>query len=168
MSRVVRESMNPYIAQRTVDSPLGIVLLARGHDGLCGLWFEDQKHHPGTLNAPVMKTDLVLERAASQLQDYFTGQPTEFSIPLDSHGTPFQKKVWSALMAIPRGHTSTYSDIARTIGAPRAVRAVGAAIGKNPLSVIVPCHRVVGLRGQLTGYAGGLERKQALLNLETS
>lgn len=168
MSRVIREPIKPCIAQRTVDTPLGIVLLARGQDGLCGLWFEDQKHHPGTLQVPVMSTDPLLTRAASQLQDYLAGRPRDFSIPLDLHGTPFQKKVWSALMDIPRGQTSTYSDIARTIGAPLAVRAVGAAIGKNPLSVFVPCHRVVGLRGQLTGYAGGLERKQALLNLETS
>jgi methylated-DNA-[protein]-cysteine S-methyltransferase len=154
------------IAQHTITTPLGLMLLARSQHGLCGAWFEGQSHHPGPLQAPAKPADAVLRQAASELLDYFDGGTAKFSIALDPQGSDFQKQVWLALRSIARGNTCSYGDIARTINAPQAVRPVGAAIGKNPLSIIVPCHRVLGRNGSLTGYAGGLARKQALLTLE--
>ena len=109
----------------------------------------------------------LLQNAAQQLQAYFAGDLTAFDVPLDlSAGTAFQQSVWQALLRIPSGQSQTYGDLARLLSRPQAVRAVGAAVGRNPLSIIVPCHRVLGAGGQLTGYAGGLWRKQALLKLE--
>jgi methylated-DNA-[protein]-cysteine S-methyltransferase len=154
------------VAQHTISTPLGPMLLARSAHGLCGAWFEGQSHHPGSLQAPVKPTDAVLQQAASELLNYFDGGTHGFTVLLDPQGSVFQQKVWLALRGIARGHTCTYADIARTINAPQAARAVGAAVGKNPLSIVVPCHRVVGRDGNLTGYAGGLPRKKALLNLE--
>jgi methylated-DNA-[protein]-cysteine S-methyltransferase len=153
-------------AQATCTSSLGAMLLARTANGLAGVWFEGQKDHPGSLSAPEMPDDALLRAAAAQLADYFAGATTHFDLPLDLHGTPFQRSVWQALLGIASGRTCSYGDIARQVGSPQAVRAVGAAVGKNPLSVIVPCHRVLGSGGALTGYAGGLERKRALLTLE--
>jgi methylated-DNA-[protein]-cysteine S-methyltransferase len=153
-------------AQATVPSPLGNVLLARTANGLAGLWFEGQKDHPGSLPVPVRPEDPLLLSARQQLADYFSGLRLAFDLPLDLHGTPFQRSVWQALLAIAPGSTLSYAAMATAVGSPRAVRAVGAAIGKNPVSVIVPCHRVVGSQGALTGYAGGLDRKRALLALE--
>jgi methylated-DNA-[protein]-cysteine S-methyltransferase len=153
-------------AQHTITTPLGELLLARSQHGLCGAWFEGQSHHPGPLQAPAKPMDPLLRQAASELLDYFDGSTAGFTVSLDPQGSRFQQQVWLALRSIPRGHTCAYGDIARTINAPQAVRAVGAAIGKNPLSIIVPCHRVVGRDGSLTGYAGGLPRKKALLTLE--
>lgn len=163
------------IAQTRWASPLGEVLLARSADGLAGLWFDGQKDHPGNLSAPVRPDDDLLQRAIGQLRRYFDradgvqndpAPQTAFDLPLDLHGTPFQRAVWQALCAIAAGRTCSYGDIALAIGAPRAVRAVGAAVGRNPVSVIVPCHRVIGRDGSLTGYAGGLDRKRALLRIE--
>ena len=109
----------------------------------------------------------VLRETAQQLLAYFAGQRTAFDLPLDlSTGTPFQRAVWQALLAIEAGHTLSYGALAQRLNAPSAVRAVAAAVGRNPLSIVVPCHRVLGARGELTGYAGGLPRKQALLQLE--
>jgi methylated-DNA-[protein]-cysteine S-methyltransferase len=153
-------------AQTTVDTPLGPVLLARTATGLAGAWFEGQKAHPGTLAAPQAAADPLLREAARQLAAYLAGKRSDFDVPLDLRGTDFQRKVWQALLRIGRGQTSSYADIARRVGSPRAMRAVGAAVGRNPVSVIVPCHRVVGSDGSLTGYAGGLPRKDALLHLE--
>lgn len=155
-------------AQCTVDTPLGPVLLARTANGLAGAWFEGQNHHPGGLAAPVRPDDPLLKEAAVQLQRYFAGEPAAFELPLDLLGTPFQKAVWRALLAIPPGRTSTYGAIARDMAAASAVRAVGGAVGRNPISVIVPCHRVVGSDGSMTGYAGGTDRKLALLKLEAT
>ena len=149
-----------------VNSPLGPVLLARTAKGLAGAWFEGQKHHPGVLAAPVRPDDPLLKTASAQLQRYFAGEAMAFDLPLDLLGTAFQKSVWQALLAIPLGSTSSYGDIARGVTAASAVRAVGGAVGRNPVSVIVPCHRVVGRDGSLTGYAGGIDRKLALLALE--
>jgi methylated-DNA-[protein]-cysteine S-methyltransferase len=104
--------------------------------------------------------------AERQLSDYFAGKRTQFELPLEPRGTEFQKKVWRHLRRIPFGKTRSYGDIARTVGSPRASRAVGAACGKNPLSIVVPCHRVVGANGALTGFGGGLETKAELLSLE--
>lgn len=166
MSLATRTVHAACTAQASFDSPLGPMLLARTSKGLAGVWFEGQKDHPGPLAAPEAPNDPLLHAAARQLADYFAGRAVRFELPLDLHGTPFQRSVWRALLGIASGGTRSYADIARQVGAPRAVRAVGAAVGKNPLSVIVPCHRVVGSDGALTGYAGGLERKQALLRLE--
>ena len=155
-------------AQMRYASPLGPLLLVRTKDGLAGAWFEAQKHHPAPIAAPVRDDDPLLQRAAAQLATYFDGAATRFDLPLDLIGTRFQTSVWRELLRIERGRTCSYGDIAKQLGNPTAGRAVGAAVGRNPLSVIVPCHRVLGSDGTLTGYAGGLERKTALLRLETS
>jgi methylated-DNA-[protein]-cysteine S-methyltransferase len=153
-------------AQITLATPLGPLLLARTAQGLAGAWFEGQKDHPGQLTAPEKIDDAVLMQAAAQLNEYFNGTRQEFDLTLDLHGTEFQCNVWRALLKIDLGATQSYGDIARAVNSPQGVRAVGAAVGKNPLSVIVPCHRVMGSDGSLTGYAGGLDRKRALLKLE--
>ena len=157
---------NALTAQAMLHTPLGALLIARTAAGLAGAWFEGQKDHPGELSAPQQPEDPLLAATATQLTGYFGGRPARFELPLDLHGSAFQRSVWQALQGIARGQTRSYLDIAREIGAPSAVRAVGAAIGRNPVSVIVPCHRVIGRGGALTGYAGGLARKQALLTLE--
>ena len=153
-------------AQARIDSPLGGLLLARTAAGLAGVWFDGQRWHPGALAAPWSPDDPLLAEAARQLAGYFAGTRRDFDLPLDPRGTPFQRAVWQRLGAIERGCTTTYGAVARELGAPRAVRAVGAAIGRNPLSIVVPCHRVLGAGGAPTGYAGGLHRKAALLALE--
>lgn len=159
--------MKPITAQTTIETPLGRMLLARTASGLAGAWFEGQKHHPGALTAPRRDDDPLLSLAANVLRAYFAGEPVEPSaVELDVDGTRFQNAVWQELRAIPAGSTRTYADVARALGNPAASRAVGAAVGRNPLSVLVPCHRVVGHNGALTGYAGGLERKRTLLELE--
>lgn len=154
-----------HLCHTTLDTPLGAVLIARNADGLSGLWFEGQKYHPGTLAAPRREDDALLTEAVINLCDYFAGKPLR-ALPLSPSGTPFQQAVWRALLAIPAGSTLSYGELARRVGRPKAVRAVAAAVGRNPLSVIIPCHRVLGADGALTGYAGGLHRKQALLMLE--
>jgi methylated-DNA-[protein]-cysteine S-methyltransferase len=155
-------------AQMRYASPLGSLLLARTADGLAGAWFEAQKHHPAPIDAPFDETDPLLRRAAQQLDAYFEGSADGFDLSLDLLGTDFQRAVWADLLRIARGTTCSYGDIARRLGAPSASRAVGAAVGRNPLSIIVPCHRVLGSGGALTGYAGGLDRKTALLRLEAA
>ncbi|RYF27542.1 MAG: methylated-DNA--[protein]-cysteine S-methyltransferase [Comamonadaceae bacterium] len=158
--------------QSRINTPLGDVRLAASPAGLCGLWFDGQRHQPtepldGPNAWPVDDAHAVLQRAAGQLLQYLAGQRTQFDLPLDlSGGTPFQQAVWQALLQIDVGTTTSYGAISRQVGRPLAVRAVGAAVGRNPVSVIVPCHRVVGSAGDLTGYAGGLPRKLALLRLE--
>ena len=159
------------ITQTTWPSPLGSIILAATGQGLAGLWFEGQRHFPrpreGVHRWPHDPDHPVLRQAIVQLGAYFAGRQTVFDLPLDlSGGTAFQRSVWSALRDIPRGGTVRYGDISQRIGKPAAVRAVGAAIGRNPISIIVPCHRVIGASGALTGYAGGLDRKTALLRLE--
>ena len=154
------------IAQTTITTPLGRILLARTAKGLAGAWFEGQKHHPGPLIAVRRPDDALLREAADQLHAYFAGERDAFDLPLDLHGTGFQRAVWRALLTIPGGRTRSYGEIAKELGTAKAVRAVGSAVGRNPVSVIVPCHRVVGSDGSLTGYAGGVDRKRALLALE--
>ena len=166
MSHATRSVHAACIAQATFDSPLGPMLLARTEHGLAGVWFEGQKDHPGELSAPVRQQDPLLSAVAHQLRGYFAGRSMRFDVPIDLQGTPFQRSVWQALLGIAAGRTASYGDIARQLGSPLAVRAVGGAVGKNPLSVIVPCHRVIGADGAITGYAGGLDRKRALLALE--
>lgn len=153
-------------AQTTINTPLGKLLLARTAKGLAGVWFEGQKHHPDPLTVVRRPDDALLRRTADLLHDYFAGKDVVFDIPLDLQGTAFQRSVWQALLAIPGGQTRSYGEIAKALGAASAVRAVGGAVGRNPVSVIVPCHRVVGSDGSLTGYAGGVDRKRALLALE--
>ncbi len=154
------------IAQARLATPLGDMLLARTATGLAGAWFDGQQHHPGELAAPHRANDALLRDAMQQLTCYFAGESRAFKLPLDLHGTAFQCRVWRALQELTAGATLRYGDVASRIGAPTASRAVGAAVGRNPLSVIVPCHRVLGAAGALTGYAGGLDRKVALLELE--
>ena len=155
------------IAQAHFDSPLGPLTAAATAQGLAGLWFDDQAHHPGPLDAPQDAQQAFIVQACEELERYWQGAAhTIFKVPLDAQGTTFQKSVWRTLLDIPGGHTSTYAAVAERAGASRAVRAAGAAIGRNPLSIIVPCHRVLGSNGALTGYAGGLQRKLALLRLE--
>ena len=149
------------------ESPLGPMLLAATDRGLCGVWFIGQRHGPDSRGWREDPSHPVLREAAAQLAGWFAGQRTAFALPLDLQaGTPFQQDVWAALRAIPHGGTTSYAELARQLGRPSAARAVGAAVGRNPLSIVVPCHRVVGTGGSLTGYAGGLERKTALLRLE--
>jgi len=156
---------SPPIFQSHTTSPLGDVLLAAAEQGLAGVWFvQGQEHMPDSSEWTTEDAHPTLAAAAQQLHDYFSGQRKSFDLPLQpAWGTPFQRAVWQALQRIPYGHTSTYGDIARAIGNPKAVRAVGAAIGLNPHTIVVPCHRVVGANGSLTGFAGGLERKKHLL-----
>ncbi len=155
------------VAQARLDSPLGPITVAATEQGLAGLWFDGQAHHPGPLDAPVDAQQRFIALARVQLQRYWDGKLQDrFDVPLDARGTPFQQAVWRALLTVPRGRTTTYAAVAADAGAARAVRAAGAAIARNPLSIIVPSHRVLGADGSLTGYAGGLQRKQALLRLE--
>lgn len=152
--------------QRQVLTPLGLLTVACSAQGLSGIWFEDQKHHPGPLAAEWDEDDALLRQAADQLQAYFAGRRLVFDLPLALEGTTFQQAVWADLLKIPFGQTISYGELAERVHAPSAVRAVGAAVGRNPVSIIVPCHRVIGRDGDLTGYAGGLDRKTALLQLE--
>ena len=162
---------DPSIVQTRYACPLGMMTLAATRSGLAGVWFDGQRHLPAALvvhaSWPLDTHHPVLTRTAQQLGEYFAGQRQLFDVPLDlSGGTAFQQAVWQALLAIEPGQTSSYGNVSKTIGNAAAVRAVGAAVGRNPISIIVPCHRVLGADGSLTGYAGGLDRKTALLRLE--
>ncbi len=156
------------IVQARHESPLGPILLAATQHGLAGLWFEEgQRHMPDRSSWPHDPKHPVLERTREQLDQYFAGSRTTFDLPLDlQSGTEFQQSVGTALMSISWGSTTSYGAIGQRIGRPAAHRAVGVAVGRNPVSIIVPCHRVIGAGGGLTGYAGGLDRKTALLRLE--
>lgn len=148
-----------------VDSPLGPITLVGRAGALTNLYMDVHRHaaDPATFGAPTLGG---LAPAVEQLEQYFAGQRTAFDLRIDPEGTPFQQRVWAALVTIPYGSTTTYGELARSIGAPRASRAVGMANGRNPISIILPCHRVVGADGSLVGYGGGLPRKVALLDLE--
>jgi methylated-DNA-[protein]-cysteine S-methyltransferase len=155
------------ICTRT-PSPLGTIILAASASGLAGLWFDGQQHQPDAGAWTRDDKHALLREACAQLGQWFDGRRKAFDLPLDLQaGTAFQQSVWQALLQIPCGATTSYGQVSARIGRPSAVRAVGAAIGRNPLCVIVPCHRVVGANGSLTGYAGGLQRKTALLQLES-
>lgn len=147
--------------------PLGKTILAATGTGLCGVYFEQHKYFFGPQDWRLDADHPVLRQAASELDEYFRGVRKEFSVPLDLKGTPFQASVWRELLRLPYGATSSYRKIALAAGAPAAVRAAGTAIGRNPLSIFVPCHRVLGSSGALSGYAGGLDRKRFLLALES-
>lgn len=152
---------------RVMPSPIGSLTIVVDDDGaLAGLYMEDQRHLPDPAGLGE-RDDSVGDAVVRQLEEYFHGRRTAFDLPLRPHGTPFQERVWSAVAGIPYGQTRTYGEVAAGIGQPAASRAVGAAIGRNPLCVVVPCHRVVGADGALSGYAGGTVRKAALLRLES-
>ena len=156
------------VSQLTLATPLGEMLLAASPRGLAGAWFAGQRWHPGPLAVPARADDLLLREAGRELAAYFAGDLKVFELPLDLdfHGTPFQREVWHALRRLPAGATCTYAALAKSMGRATAARAVGSAVGRNPLLVFVPCHRVIGARGDLAGYSGGLPRKQVLLELE--
>jgi methylated-DNA-[protein]-cysteine S-methyltransferase len=152
---------------KTVASPVGQLTLAATDRGLIAILWENDK--PRRVPLDIVAEDErhpVLVETERQLREYFAGERTTFSVPLDFAGTDFQKAVWRALLAIPFGQTRSYGEIARGLGSPNSSRAVGAAIGRNPISIVVPCHRVLGATGKLTGFAGGLETKASLLDLE--
>jgi methylated-DNA-[protein]-cysteine S-methyltransferase len=153
-------------AQVRIDSPLGPLTLAATARGLALAWFDGQAHRSESVDAPVQPEQAHLALAVREFEAYWQDAQSRFTVPLDAAGTPFQQAVWAALRGIAAGSLVSYGEVARRVGKPAAVRAVGAAIGRNPLGIIVPCHRVVGRDGSLTGYAGGLPRKQALLERE--
>lgn len=146
------------------DTPAGALTLCEENGAITGLWFGKQPLQQDMSE----ETTPPLEEAIAQLKEYFAGERREFTVKLNPAGTDFQKKVWDALCEIPFGQTCTYGEIADKIGCPKGSRAVGLANNKNPIAVIIPCHRVIGANGKLTGYAGGLETKEALLKLEGS
>ncbi len=150
-------------------SPVGVLTLVASETHLLGvLWKNDQSEKLSLARREQGSRHPVLSRTRTQLKEYFSGKRKEFDLPLEFQGTAFQKQVWKALSRIPYGKTFSYQEIAQQIGAPKACRAVGAANGKNPISIIVPCHRVIGANGTLTGFAGGIATKEKLLNLENT
>jgi methylated-DNA-[protein]-cysteine S-methyltransferase len=152
---------------KTMESPVGTLKLVGSHAGLAAILWEDDDPRRVRLEAESEdENHPVLIETERQLNEYFAGKRKTFSVKLDFGGTPFQKKVWRAMLSIPFGETRTYGELAKQIGDPQAVRAVGAANGRNPIAIIGPCHRVIGASGKLTGYAGGLEAKAVLLRLE--
>lgn len=156
-----------YYRYTKMQSPVGtLTLVARGPALVAVLWPHERPNRVPLDEMEAADANPVLIETERQLREYFAGQRTRFDLPIDFQGTDFQKKVWAALLTIPFGETRSYSEIATQIGSPRAVRAVGAANGRNPISIIAPCHRVIGASGGLTGFAGGLEAKQRLLQLE--
>ena len=153
---------------KTMASPVGVLTLIANEKGLAAILWE--KEDPKRVPLGEVEEDHghpVLLETERQLNDYFAGKLDRFDLPLDFTGTDFQKKVWSALTHIPFGETRSYAQIAREVGSPAAVRAVGAANGRNPISIVAPCHRVIGSNGKLTGFAGGLEAKAFLLGIES-
>lgn len=152
----------------TIESPLGPLTLVAEGDALVGVYMAGQAHRPPDerLGEPAADDDATLAAATAELREYFAGERTAFTVPLRPVGTDFQHAVWDAIATIPYGETASYAELAQQIGRPLAVRAVGAAVGRNPVTVVVPCHRVIGSAGALTGYAGGLDRKRTLLTLE--
>lgn len=162
------EVKSPY-AFKTMKSPVGEIKLVAGEKGLAAILWENDD--PRRVRLGEMKQDdqhAVLVETERQLGEYFAGIRKKFSVDLDFNGTDFQKAVWGALLTIPYGETRSYGEIAAQLGNPKAVRAVGAANGRNPISIITPCHRVIGADGKLTGFAGGLEAKSCLLKIEGS
>lgn len=158
---------HPSIARTRHASPLGDIVIAATDVGLAGLWFVGQRHMPDTDAWPDSDSLAIARETRRQLDAYFAGRLAVFDLPLDLRGgTPFQQSVWQALLDVRAGATTSYGELAARIGRPAAARAVGAAVGRNPVSIVVPCHRVIGSAGALTGYAGGLARKRELLRLE--
>ena len=159
--------MNTIVHFDFVATPLGRLRLTAVRAGLTGIAFDGDRyappHNPAWLRDPALP---VLRRAAIELAEYFAGARREFDLPLAPKGTPFQRRVWEVIATVPAGATISYAELARRAGHAGSARAVGAATGRNPLAIVIPCHRIVGSDGSLTGYAGGLDRKRALLALE--
>ena len=151
---------------RTIESPIGPLTLAGRNSALTNLRMVDQTYEPS--RAGWTRDDNVFADAVEQLNAYFAGELTDFDLELDLQGTVFQQRVWEALLTIPYGETRSYGEIAEQVGAPGSARAVGLANGHNPIAIVVPCHRVIGANGKLTGYGGGIDRKLTLLELEKS
>jgi methylated-DNA-[protein]-cysteine S-methyltransferase len=152
---------------KTMKSSVGELKLVASDKGLAAILWEDDKPRRVQAREYVKKNDHpILLKAEKELKEYFAKKRKRFTVKTDFIGTDFQKKVWAALLAIPFAETRSYGDIAKQIGSPQAVRAVGGAIGKNPIAILAPCHRVIGATGKLTGFAGGLENKKCLLALE--
>ena len=151
------------MTKKIIPSPIGQLLLESDNGSLVGIEFNAQRDEGESYGS-----DAVIDAAETQLAEYFAGKRRDFDLPLAPEGTAFQKSVWRALEAIPFGQLRSYRDIAEEIGNPAAVRAVGAANGRNPLPIVVPCHRVIGADGSLTGFGGGLDLKRQLLELEGS
>lgn len=147
------------------DSPVGMIVIEGDESSVTGLYLPDHKGRQG-LNGQAQRTETLFHETRDQLGEYFAGTRREFQIPLRLLGTPFQQRVWAELAKIPFGETISYVELARRIDQPTASRAVGNANGRNPVSIVIPCHRVVGASGKLTGYAGGIDKKQWLLNWE--
>lgn len=167
LSTSARAPFQANVWQMPVNSPLGSLTLVASDKGLCGVWFEDQAHKPDLRHLPWGPSQHWLRLAKTQLTEYFADKRSSFDLPLDlANGSAFQQSVWRSLLQIPYGRYSTYGELAQHLGQAQAARAVGMAVGRNPLSIIVPCHRVVGANGALTGYAGGLWRKMDLLQRE--
>lgn len=159
--------MTDRIVYGYVDSPLGRLCVEGTGALLTGLYLPEHKHRSGP-SPTAARDDEAFAAVREQLAEYFAGSRREFDLPLKLQGTPFQRRVWQELTRIPFGTTITYAELARRVGKPDAFRAVGNANGRNPISIIVPCHRVIGSGGKLTGYAGGVDRKQRLLEWERS
>ena len=153
------------IVYKQIKSPLGTITLQANDQGLSGVWFETQTSQPADLGT-ADPNHAILVLAEQALTEYFAGNKSNIKVPINAPGTDFQQRVWQALTTIPFGETWSYQDLAYAIGKPTAARAVGMANGKNPVSILVPCHRVIGKNGKLTGYAGGIERKAWLLQHE--
>ena len=146
-------------------SPIGKMLIASDGEAICGAWFYDQKHFPST--DFIVNDDLaIFNKATGWLDDYFKGKNPQVDFKIKAHGSQFRQKVWKILSEIPYGETMTYGEIASMISPTMSAQAVGGAVGHNPISIMVPCHRVLGSNGKLTGYAGGIDRKIALLRME--
>ena len=161
--------MNDSTTYTRCESPLGDLLLVAHDDTLCGVYFAGQKYFPAV--APAWResdTVPVLRAVCAQLREYFAGSRSTFALPMAPRGTAFQRAVWNAIAAVSHGATATYADIAAAAGHAGSARAAGAATGRNPWTIVVPCHRIVASNGALTGYAGGLARKRALLALEAT
>ncbi len=158
----------PELEKVELDTPIGRLTIIASTTGVTHVLFDGENPIDVGLDAavPTVVDNPILRSACDQLGEYFAGERRDFDLPLDPHGTEFQVEVWSALAAIPYGKTLTYSQQAEAIGRPAAVRAVGSANGRNPIPIVLPCHRVVGSDGSLTGYAGGLDIKRQLLDLE--
>lgn len=150
-------------------SPVGDLTITGDRDGrVTGIWFDDGPVDPGPdRTAGLERDDVALAAAVTQLREYFAGDRTEFDLPLATSGTSFQQAVWTQLATIPYGETRSYGELAAAVGAPGSARAVGLANGSNPIPIVVPCHRVIGANGSLTGYGGGMDRKRILLDLES-
>lgn len=159
-----RHGLEPAHPHCFCDTPVGLIRIAEDRHGICSLRFTDGMDGPAGGGGE----GLYLTEAKGQLLEYFAGKRRVFDLPLSVHGSEFQERVWCALQSIPYGETRSYQQVARMIGSEKAARAVGMANNRNPLPILIPCHRVVGKDGKLVGYAGGIERKRYLLDLETA